>query len=74
MPAAINIALCGYLGAVGRDRLCGALSVCRGIVAIVFFAVVLSRVAGLVGVWIAYPVTEVFTLLVAIFAVGKSGL
>ena len=74
LPAAINIALCGYLGAVGRDRLCGALSVCRGIVAIVFFAVVLSRVAGLVGVWIAYPVTEVFTLLVAILAVGKSGL
>ena len=74
LPASINIALCGYLGAIGRDRLCGILSVCRGIVAIVFFAVVLSQVFGIFGVWIAYPVTELFTLVVALIAIGKSGL
>ena len=74
LPASVNIALCGYLGAIGRDRLCGILSVCRGIVAIVFFAVVLSRIFGIFGVWIAYPVTELFTLIVALIAVKKCGL
>lgn len=71
LPASINIALCGYLGAVGRDRLCGLLSICRGIVAIVLFAVVLSRAFGIVGVWIAYPVTELFTFAVALLALRK---
>ena len=74
LPASINITLCGYLGAVGRDRLCGILSVCRGIVAIVLFAVVLSRFFGIFGVWIAYPATELFTLIVALASVRKSGL
>ena len=74
LPAAANIALCGYLGAVGRDRLCGILSVCRGIVAIIFFAVVLSQIFGIYGVWIAYPVTELFTLVIALITVGKRGL
>jgi Na+-driven multidrug efflux pump len=74
LPASVNIALCGYLGAVGRDRLCGLLSVCRGIVAIVLFAVVLSELLGILGVWIAYPVTEFFTLIIALIAIKKSGI
>ncbi|MBE6926387.1 MAG: MATE family efflux transporter [Ruminococcaceae bacterium] len=74
LPASVNIALCGYLGAVGRDRLCGILSVCRGVVAIIFFAVVLSHLFGILGVWIAYPVTEFFTLMVALLTIKKRGI
>ena len=74
LPAAVNIVLCGYLGAVGRDRLCSIVSVTRGIFAIVLFALVLSNLFGIVGVWIAYPVTELFTLTMAIFILCKKGL
>ncbi len=74
LPAAVNIILCGYFGAIGRDRLCSIISVSRGIVAIVAFTVILSRLFGIVGVWIAYPAAELFTLLLAILLIGKKGL
>lgn len=74
LPASVNIILCGYFGAIGRDRLCTVVSVSRGIVAIVAFTIILSRMFGIVGVWIAYPVTEVFTLSMALFLIRKKPL
>lgn len=74
LPASVNIILCGYFGAIGRDRLCTVISVSRGVVAIVLFAFILSQMFGLVGVWIAYPVTEVFTFLLALLIIHKRGL
>lgn len=74
LPASVNIILCGYFGAIGRDRLCSIISITRGIVAIVLFTWMLSGLFGIVGVWIAYPVTEVFTLLLALLFISKKGL
>ncbi len=74
LPASVNIILCGYFGAIGRDRLCTIVSVTRGIAAIVLFSLLLSNIFGILGVWIAYPVTELFTLILAILLIGKKGL
>ncbi len=74
LPASVNIILCGYFGAIGRDRLCSVISVSRGVVAIVLFAWILSSLFGIVGVWIAYPVTEIFTLTMALALIRRKGL
>lgn len=74
LPASVNIILCGYFGAIGRDRLCSVISISRGVVAIVLFAWILSSLFGIVGVWIAYPVTELFTLIMALVLTLRKGL
>ncbi len=74
LPASVNIILCGYFGAIGRDRLCSVISISRGVVAIVLFAWLLSGLFGIVGVWIAYPVTELFTLIMALALILRKGL
>ena len=74
LPASVNIILCGYFGAIGRDRLCSAISISRGVVAIVLFAWILSSLFGIFGIWIAYPVTELFTLIMALVLTLRKGL
>jgi len=74
LPASANIILCGYFGAIGRDRLCSVISISRGVVAIVLFAWILSGLFGIVGVWIAYPVTEIVTLITALMLIRKNGI
>jgi len=74
LPSSANIILCGYLGAIGRDRICAFLSVFRGVIAITAFAFVLSGLFGIFGVWIAYPSAELLTLLIAVICMIRTGL
>lgn len=64
--AAVNIIKSGFFGASGNVKECWIISVSRGIAAIVFFAFVLSRFFGIYGVWLAFPVSELFTLLLSL--------
>lgn len=70
--AVVNIVRAGWFGAIGRAKECFIISLSRGIFAIVFFAIVLSRFMGIYGVWLAFPVAEVVTLIISL-AVRQSG-
>lgn len=61
--ASMNLVTAGFLGAVGKARECSILSISRGIVAISCFAFILSRIWGILGVWMAFPASELFTFL-----------
>ncbi len=61
--AAANIVTSGFYSATGRGRDSSLIAVFRGIVAIVIFAFIMAELFGITGVWLAFPVTEAFTLL-----------
>lgn len=65
--AAFNIVRAGFFSATGRAVESSVISVSRGIVSIVLFAFVLSRAAGITGVWLSFGVSEAFTLLLSFF-------
>ena len=64
--AAVNMIQAGYLSAVDCAIESTVISVSRGIVAIVVFAVILSYILGLTGVWIAFFAAELFTLVLSV--------
>lgn len=70
--AVVNIVRAGYFGAIGRAKECFIISLTRGIVAIVFFAIVLSRFMGIYGVWLAFPVAEATTFVLSLVFGGSS--
>lgn len=62
LAAAVNIIWAGYFSATGRVVPASVVAFSRGIIAIIVFAFILSRVLGITGVWLAFPCAEVFTL------------
>lgn len=65
LAASINIITSGFYSATGKGMASSVIAVSRGVVSIIVFAFLLSRFFGLTGVWIAFPVSEVFTLLIS---------
>lgn len=65
--AAVNIVKAGYFSAVGLAKECSLICLSRGIIAIVFFAFLLSKLLGITGVWLAFPAAETFTFVVLLF-------
>lgn len=65
--AVVNIIKAGYFSAIGFAKECFIISISRGIVAIVFFAFVLSKIFGMIGVWLAFPASETFTFIISLF-------
>ncbi|MDE5937436.1 MAG: MATE family efflux transporter, partial [Ruminococcus sp.] len=63
--ASLNIVKSGFSGATGNTKICWIISVSRGIVAIVLFAFALSMLFGIYGVWLAFPASELFTLILS---------
>lgn len=61
--AAINIVKAGFFSATGKGKESSIISLSRGIVAIVVFAFLLSKLFGVFGVWLAFLVSELFTLI-----------
>ena len=47
------------------------IAIARGVVAIVFFAFVLSRIWGVTGVWMAFPVTEAVCMVATLFVIAR---
>lgn len=70
--AGLNIVSAVYLGAVERSVASFLIALSRGVVAIVVFAVVLSSLWGMTGIWIAFPVAEAVTLVLTLILIkGK---
>lgn len=72
--AGANIVKSGFCSATGRGRESSILALCRGVVAIVAFAFLLSHLFGITGVWLAFPAAELFTLLLGLVLGRPQGL
>ena len=70
--ACFNIVLAGFLSAMERADFGFVISLMRGLAVIAPAAILLSRVFGITGVWIAVPVAEVITLAAAIWMLRKA--
>lgn len=64
--AAVNIIKSGFFSAVGQGFASSLIALSRGVVAIVVMAVILSRLLGVTGVWLAFPASEAATWLMSI--------
>lgn len=64
--ACINIVFAGFCSATGKAKLSSIIAITRGIVAIVVFAILLSQLFGIVGVWLSFAVAEAFTLVLTL--------
>ena len=71
--AGMNIVIAGYFAAVDKPRECAILSLARGVVAIVFFALLLSSLLGIIGVWLAFVASEATTLILSVVLLAKTG-
>ena len=59
----INVVTIGYYQSIERGRLATGLTVLRGIVLMAFCFLVLPRLAGVAGIWLAVPAAELATTL-----------
>lgn len=69
--AGLNIVGTGCLSATERAAWSFAISILRGIVFISLCAVLLSKLLGMTGVWLAFPVAEFLSACVLFFAIIK---
>ena len=69
--ASTNLIGTGYLSAVGRGKESALIAIARGVVAIVIFAFVLSRIWGVTGVWMAFPVTEAVCMVATLLVIAR---
>lgn len=67
----INIISAMRFGCVERPAVSFTLSMLRGIVIILPAAVLLSKLFGMLGVWLAFPAAEAVTCAAAVFALVK---
>ena len=68
----INVVTIGYYQSIERGRLATGLTVLRGIVLMAFCFLVLPRLAGVAGIWLAVPAAELATtlLLLVLLRIG----
>ena len=69
---ALNMVGIGYYQSIERGRLATGLTVLRGIVLMAFCFLVLPRLAGVAGIWLAVPAAElaVTLLLLVLLRIG----
>nr|WP_314609714.1 MATE family efflux transporter [uncultured Lachnoanaerobaculum sp.] len=72
IPAAFNIITAGFYSATDRGRESSLIAISRGIVAIIVFALILSRFFGVVGVWSSFFAAEMFTAILCIVLMKKT--
>ena len=72
IPAAFNIITAGFYSATGRGRESSLIAISRGIVAVIVFALILSRFFGVVGVWSSFFAAEMFTAILCIVLMKKT--
>lgn len=69
--ASINMIRAGFYSATGKAKESALIACLRGVVAIVFFAVVLSYFWQIDGVWLSFLVAEVFTFVLSVILIKK---
>ncbi len=62
---AINLVKAGFYSATGMAKEASVISILRGIVAIIVFALLMSKLFGVTGVWLSFLAAEVFTYIYA---------
>ena len=72
LPAAFNIITAGFYSAIGRGKESSIIAISRGIAAIIVFAIILSQIFGIVGVWSSFFAAEMFTAIVCIILMRKA--
>lgn len=66
LPAGINIIIAAYLGATENPKASFIISIIRGCIGITVLAAVFGRIWKMTGIWLAFPVCEALTLLLAV--------
>lgn len=69
--AGINIVGTGFLSAVEAAKMAFFTSILRGFVAIILCAILMAMLFGMTGVWLAFPVAELITLIATTIALRK---
>ena len=67
--AGFNIVGTGFLSATEVAGWAFVTSILRGFVAIIVCAFVMAQMFGMIGIWLAFPVAELLTTVVMIYAV-----
>ena len=70
--AGCNIVGAGYLSATEKAGWAFAVSIVRGVVAIIACAVILAYIFGMTGVWLAFPVAEGITTMIMLAAMKQT--
>lgn len=71
LAAAVNIIKSGFYSAVGKAAESSVIALSRGVIAISVMAFLLSRLFGVLGVWMAFPASELITWALSL-AVGAA--
>lgn len=71
--AGFNLVGSGFLSATEAAKWAFFTSILRGFVAIAVCAVVLAKLLGIPGVWMAFPAAELLTAVVMCFAIVRGG-
>lgn len=71
--AGINIAMTGYLSAMEKAGSGFLISLLRGLAVIAPAALILSRIFGMTGIWLAIPLTEFITFIVTLIVTERKG-
>lgn len=69
IPAGLNIVLTAFLSASERAVSAFIAAIMRGFAAIIGFAFLLSAMFGITGLWLAFPASEILTLVISTAAV-----
>lgn len=64
--AAVNIVKSGFYSAIGQAAESSVIALSRGVFTISIMAFLLSRLLGVTGVWLAFPVSEGVTWLISV--------
>lgn len=67
IPAGLNILLSMYFTSISKARPSQVMTFLRGILLIIPLAFLLSRLFGVLGVWISFPLTELLVLIIGLF-------
>lgn len=70
----VNVFLSGYFTALGDGLTSAVISSLRSLVFVVIFLLILPKVLGVTGIWIAMPFAEVTTILISLWLFAKRGI
>lgn len=70
--AGINIIISGILSSINKPKHAFAISILRSGCIIIPLALLLSYLFGMIGIWLSFPLSEILTLIVAVFLTKRS--
>ncbi|MGL5381543.1 MAG: MATE family efflux transporter, partial [Clostridium sp.] len=71
MPMGLNVVNIAYLQSIEKAKYSSSLSILRGIILSITLVLILSNIFGIIGVWLAIPLSELITLIIAFIFINK---